>query len=128
MIDPIRVSRPDIHKKGWGSELWIANGPKYCGKLLRFNAGKEFSMHYHMLKHETFYILSGRIIFRGFDLSDACKFEEEFGPDTVIEIPAGNPHKIIALEDTVVVEVSTEHFEDDSYRIEKGDSQKVAKP
>jgi len=125
MIDPIVIKETQVHHKGWGKEVWIANNAKYCGKILYFNKGAEFSMHYHMLKHETFYILSGKIVLRGFDLSDATPHEETYGPGTVIVIPAGNPHKIFAIEETVVIEVSTQHFEDDSYRIQRGDSQKT---
>ncbi len=39
--------------KGWGYEIWITNNEKYCGKLLCFEEGKKFSMHYHMIKDET---------------------------------------------------------------------------
>ena len=47
--------------KGWGYEKWIVNNEKYCGKLLFFEKGKKCSWHYHKLKHETFYLHSGRI-------------------------------------------------------------------
>ena len=39
--------------KGWGEELVIENNELYCGKILRFNGGCKFSMHYHMNKDET---------------------------------------------------------------------------
>ena len=39
--------------KGWGEELIIENNELYCGKILQFNAGCKFSMHYHMIKDET---------------------------------------------------------------------------
>lgn len=125
-IKPITFGKPEVHKKGWGEEIWIANNEKYCGKILKFNKGAEFSMHYHMLKHETFYILEGEIILKGYDLSDATEYQEAFRAGDVLVIPAGNPHKIIALEETRVIEISTQHFESDSYRIQKGDSQKNA--
>jgi quercetin dioxygenase-like cupin family protein len=124
-IDPITFNHfPEVHEKGWGREIWIANNEKYCGKILEFNKGAEFSMHYHMLKHETFYILEGKIELRGYDLSDASPRSEVYAQGTVITIPAGNPHKIIALEKSRVIEVSTQHFESDSYRIIPGNSQK----
>ena len=47
------------HEKAWGYELWIINNEHYCGKLLVFNANKQFSMHYHMLKDEAWYINKG---------------------------------------------------------------------
>ena len=123
-IEEITTSIPKVYKKGWGEEIWIANNEKYCGKILRFNAGAQFSMHFHMEKHETFFILKGRILLKGYDLTNANEHEKEFGQGAVITIPAGNPHKIIALEETEVLEVSTQHFDHDSYRVQKGDSQK----
>ena len=49
--------------KEWGYELWLANDEKenYCGKLLYIKKGHSSSMHYHSLKHETFYILRGKL-------------------------------------------------------------------
>ena len=49
----------EIHKKAWGHELWIINNEKYCGKLLVFKKDKKFSMHYHLLKDEAWYISEG---------------------------------------------------------------------
>lgn len=123
-IEPIMCAKPEIHTKGWGEEVWIANHEKYCGKILRFNSGAEFSMHYHMLKHETFYVLKGRLELRGYDLSDATKHESIITQGDIIVIPAGNPHKLIALEESEIIEISTQHFESDSYRIQPGNSQK----
>jgi len=42
--------------KGWGEEIIICNHELYCGKLLRFKQGAKFSMHYHMIKDETWYV------------------------------------------------------------------------
>ena len=78
-----------------------------------------------MLKHETFFVLKGRLELRVIDLSDATRHENEVRQGDVITIPAGNPHKLIALEDSEILEVSTQHRESDSYRIEPGDSQKL---
>jgi mannose-6-phosphate isomerase-like protein (cupin superfamily) len=112
----------DIHKKGWGYENWIVNKSEYCGKLLFFKKGKKCSWHYHKLKDETFFIGSGCIkLYYGDDdditkshtviLSKGCKFH----------IYPGLRHQMLALEDTELYEFSTEHFEEDSYRVIKGD-------
>ena len=54
--------------KGWGYEKWIVNNERYCGKLLFFESGKKCSWHYHKVKHETFYLHSGKIyLYYGFD-------------------------------------------------------------
>lgn len=123
-IEPIKKDSATVHQKGWGHEIWIANHEKYCGKILHFNAGAEFSMHYHMLKHETFYVLKGKLELRCYDLTDATKHEGIISVGDVIVIPAGNPHKLIALEESDIIEISTQHFESDSYRVQPGNSQK----
>lgn len=110
--------------KGWGSELIFANNEKYCGKLLRFNAGSKFSMHYHLIKEETFYLLKGDIRFYHMDLTKATHVSVVVKEGAVIDIPVGCPHQIEALTDVVIVEVSTTHRDSDNYRICPGDSQK----
>src|SRR5260370_30961190 len=47
--------------KGWGREIWIANNPLYCGKILEIRKGKRCSLHFHKLKTESFYLRSGRL-------------------------------------------------------------------
>ena len=123
MIKPT-FRKPIETVKGWGKEVEIANNEKYCGKLLCFNKGAKFSMHYHLKKTESFYILSGEIIFNYYGLEDASKFQNILSKGDVIDIPVGCPHQIVALSDVVIVEVSTTHYDFDSYRILKGDSQK----
>src|SRR5271154_4872833 len=57
-----RIRKPvHIVTKGWGREVWIANGELYCGKILEINKGKRCSLHYHKLKTESFYLRSGRL-------------------------------------------------------------------
>jgi len=123
-IETISVRQTEEHPKGWGRELWIANNEKYCGKLLEFKAGAEFSMHYHLLKEETFYVLKGSLTLTSYDLSNADLISFPVVEGEIIDIPVGNPHQIKALTDATIIEISTQHFEDDSYRIKKGDSQK----
>ena len=59
MVNEVPIKHVD---KGWGYEKWIVNKPEYCGKLLFFNKGKRCSWHYHILKDEVFYLLSGKMI------------------------------------------------------------------
>jgi quercetin dioxygenase-like cupin family protein len=122
-IEPV-FSRLESHPKGWGDELWIANNEKYCGKILRFNEGSSFSMHYHILKEETWCVTKGNLKIEFFDLEKAEKRERILGEGDVVHLNPCTPHKLTALEDSSVFEVSTQHFNEDSYRIEKGDSQK----
>jgi len=109
-------------KKGWGFEKWIANSPEYCGKLLFIRKNKRCSWHYHKLKDETFYIQSGKVhLFYGDgdDLSKAKTTILEAGDKFYVY--RGLRHQMIALDDTELFEFSTQHFDEDSYRIFKGD-------
>lgn len=124
MMPEIIFSKPEIHSKGWGKEIWIQNNGLYCGKLLYFNKGASFSMHYHLNKIETFYVLSGSLELEHFDLNNADRKSNILQEGDVIDIPLGTPHKVRALTDAVIIEISTHHEDSDSYRIEKGDSQK----
>ncbi len=117
---------PEDHPKGWGKESWLADHERYCGKLLTFRSGARFSAHFHDLKDETFYVLSGRIRFIYNDLANANQHEVIMVPGQIVDIPRLCVHQVEALEDSVVIEVSSPHFESDSYRVRKGDSQ-VAK-
>ena len=109
--------------KGWGEELIIENNELYCGKLLIFKAGCKFSMHYHMIKDETWYVDKGEFIYRWIDAESAETVEVKLKPGDVVRQKPGQPHQLEALTDGVVFEVSTQHFDSDSYRVWKGDSQ-----
>ena len=110
--------------KGWGEEIIISNHELYCGKLLRFKQGAKFSMHYHMIKDETWYVNEGEFIYRWIDTETAEVIEQQLKVgDSVRQLP-GQPHQLEALTDGVVFEVSTQHFDTDSYRVWKGNSQK----
>ncbi len=121
-----RVSHPQVIPKGWGHELIIVNTPKYCGKILHFHTGGKFSMHYHLLKEETWYVASGRFRFLYIDTNNATIYETTLQKGDVVTNYVGQPHQIICEEEGDIFETSTQHFDSDSYRVFKGDSQ-VAK-
>jgi len=110
--------------KGWGDEIIIENNEMYCGKLLRFKQGAKFSMHYHMIKDETWYVDKGEFIYRWIDTETAETIEQQLRVGDTVRQRPGQPHQLEALTDGVVFEVSTEHKDTDSYRVWKGDSQK----
>ena len=121
----IKKSSTSCIEKGWGHEIIIVNNNLYCGKILHFNKGAKFSMHFHMKKMETWYVTSGLFTFRWINTDNADIIEETLKPGDTITNHVGEPHQIICLEEGDIFEVSTTHFDSDSYRIEKGDSQKV---
>jgi mannose-6-phosphate isomerase-like protein (cupin superfamily) len=119
-----RFTRPPIHiePKGWGREVWIANNPRYCGKILQITKGKRCSLHFHKLKTESFYLRRGRLHMMVKDSADAETIHEfELYEGECMDIPTGLVHQMEALEDSELYEFSTQHFESDSYRIVKGD-------
>lgn len=122
MSDPTRLQ--GHVEKGWGSELIWATNDKYCGKLLKFNTGAQFSMHFHAEKDETWYVLSGRFIVRYLDTKDATVHEAELQPNDSWRNEPLLPHQVICIEEGVIIEVSTPDSVEDNYRILKGDSQK----
>tara|TARA_R100001369_G_scaffold91613_1_gene133429 strand:- start:74 stop:451 length:378 start_codon:yes stop_codon:yes gene_type:complete len=109
--------------KGWGEEIIIENNEMYCGKLLKFIKGCKFSMHYHLIKDETWYVNEGEFIYRWIDTESAEIKEQHLYVGDVVRQRVGQPHQLIALTDGVVFEVSTQHFDEDSYRVIKGDTQ-----
>tara|TARA_B100000965_G_scaffold403894_1_gene433217 strand:+ start:9661 stop:10035 length:375 start_codon:yes stop_codon:yes gene_type:complete len=108
--------------KGWGYEKWITNGPLYCGKILWFCKGKKCSWHYHKKKDEVFYVHSGKLeVYWSWHDDFHEAYIKILSPGEKFYVPVGMRHRMIALEDTEMFEFSTEHFDEDSIRIEKGD-------
>jgi len=114
----------EIHEKAWGHELWIINNELYCGKLLVFKAHKQFSMHYHLLKDEAWYISKGEFEYKFIDTETAELRSKIVKEGDCIHLMPGQPHQMLALEDgATIFEVSTQHFDSDSYRVLPGSSQ-----
>jgi mannose-6-phosphate isomerase-like protein (cupin superfamily) len=122
----MKESRPILTEcckvpKGWGHEIVIVNNEKYCGKVLVFKRGFKFSMHYHIIKQETWYVSEGMFIFNWIDTEKGEKHTMELIQGDVVTIPIGMPHQLHALTDGAIFEISTQHFDSDSYRVYKGD-------
>ena len=119
MIYDVKIQHPKRVEKKWGYELWIHNDTDYCGKLLLFTkSGNKFSMHYHMIKDETWYVQKGAFQFDWIDTENGERCYTQIQEGDVIEIKKGLPHQLTALtEQATVFEVSTQHFDEDSYRI-----------
>ena len=111
--EPRRVPKP------WGYELWLANNEEhdYCGKILHVNGGSRFSMHFHSLKHETFYIQSGTCNLRTVDTKTATQTCITLHEGDVVEIDKNVPHQIEALTEVDIIEISTYHRDSDSHRV-----------
>lgn len=114
-IDSIHVREShECHEKVWGREEWIVNleGAGYCGKKLILNKGYQCSIHYHKEKDEVFYISKGYVLI----IIDGK--EQLMKPNSRIRIEPGTKHRVIGLTDAEIIEISSHHKEDDSYRDE----------
>ena len=89
----------------------------YCGKILHIEKGHRFSMHFHRDKHETFYVLRGRALLRIVKTEEAEIEEVTLEEGDAYEINRLVPHQVEALEDTDIIESSTFHRDEDSYRV-----------
>ena len=103
-MDIKRVEKP------WGYELWWAQTPKYVGKLLHVREGHKLSLQYHVQKDETLHLQRGSILL----VIDegAGPVDVPMAPGESRHIPPGTIHRIVALEDSDVLEVSTPEVED----------------
>ncbi|MEO8457125.1 MAG: cupin domain-containing protein [Chloroflexota bacterium] len=104
--------------KPWGEEHWLACTDRYAAKILIVRKGQRLSLQYHERKHETQYIEAGRVRYnlgRSDDPSQSAEVIAE--PGTTIILPPGTVHRMQALEDSRIFEVSTPDL-DDVVRIE----------
>jgi len=110
-----------IVNKGWGYEKILHNDNGYCGKILCFEKGKKCSFHYHKLKSEHFYCIGKIKVRYGWneDITKAVEIILNTGDD--FNVPVGLIHQMEAIEETQLFEFSTTDYEEDSYRILKGD-------
>jgi mannose-6-phosphate isomerase-like protein (cupin superfamily) len=123
-IEKRTIGQVHFAPRGWGHEYWIENLREYCGKVLVIEPGKRGSLHFHMKKTETMMVSYGRMRLRLVDPETAEEYEQHLGPDDSILIPKGQVHQIINDSEThrlILIEFSTQHFEDDSRRVQKGD-------
>ncbi len=105
-----------IVEKPWGRELWIAHTEKYALKIIEFNEGTRSSLQYHVKKHEHIYVDQGKL---QVELeSPGGEMEVHvLGPGDVIENQPGRKHRVTALENVRLIEVSTPEL-DDVVRVE----------
>ena len=97
--------------KPWGHELIWAKTDRYVGKILHVKAGEALSLQYHRVKDETIMVLSGRLQFEFFAEGDP-PIVRELGPGEPFHVEPGVRHRMTAIEDTDVLEVSTTELDD----------------
>ncbi|HEV2712271.1 MAG TPA: hypothetical protein VGU26_04170 [Gaiellaceae bacterium] len=105
-FEPERVEKP------WGHELIWAVTDDYAGKLLAVNAGHALSLQFHREKDESWYVLEGRVELEFAAPGEKATSSEIVAPGAAFRIRPGTVHRIRALVDSVIVEVSTPQIDD----------------
>ena len=103
------VSRVD---KPWGYELIWAHTETYVGKVLFVRAGHSLSLQFHREKDEAWYVQSGRAKLELGDVGDPVLKDEVVGAGAAFHYVPGTVHRVTALEDTTILEVSTPQLDD----------------
>lgn len=102
--DITRVEKP------WGYELHWAVTDRYVGKVLHINAGHALSLQYHVRKEETVLLWSGRLLY---EIQDGDRLaKHELRPGDRMHVTPGTIHRMTALEDCDIFEVSTPDLDD----------------
>jgi mannose-6-phosphate isomerase len=105
-FEPERIEKP------WGWELLWAHAGSYVGKLLFVRAGHSLSLQFHNVKDESWYVYEGRAELEMAAPGDPMPASEVVGPGAAFRIRPGTVHRVAALEDTLILEVSTPHLDD----------------
>ena len=101
----MKVSKP------WGYEVIWAQTSNYAGKILVIECGQRLSLQHHAQKEESLYVQSGKVTIHLEDEAGNMK-EHTLLPTQHIHIPSGLKHRITAIEDSEIFEVSTPHLGD----------------
>ena len=99
-------------EKPWGYELIWALTDVYCGKMLFVKAGASLSLQFHNVKDESWYVQSGKAQLELGRVGQSVLDEEVVGPGAAFHYEPGTVHRVTALEDTTILEVSTPHLDD----------------
>jgi mannose-6-phosphate isomerase len=99
-----------IVEKPWGYELIWAHTDRYVGKILHINKGESLSYQYHVVKDETIRLLTGVL---EMDIErDGERRKLRLAPGECLRIAPGMKHRMTAVEDCDVLEVSTPELDD----------------
>jgi mannose-6-phosphate isomerase len=102
---PRRVEKP------WGWELVFAETDAYVGKLLFVRAGEALSLQYHEVKDESWLVHEGRAVLELGAVGEEAE-PVEIEPGDAFRFRPRTVHRVTALEDLLVIEVSTPHLDD----------------
>jgi mannose-6-phosphate isomerase len=99
-------------EKPWGHELIWALSETYCGKVLFVKAGAALSLQFHKEKDESWLVQSGRARLELGEVGQKVLSEEVISAGAAFRYRPGTVHRVTAIEDTTILEVSTPHLDD----------------
>ena len=105
-FEPRKVEKP------WGYELIWAEAEQYVGKVLFVKAGESLSLQFHRVKDESWLVHDGRAKLELGSAGDAMLKEEVVAAGTCFRFRPGTVHRVTALEDTTILEVSSPELGD----------------
>src|SRR6185436_16859673 len=109
-MSPVLIEKGRVVDKPWGYELIWAHTDRYVGKVLHIKKGESLSYQYHVVKDETIRLLTGLL---EMDIeTDGERGQLRLTPGQCLHITPGMKHRMIALEDCDVLEVSTPELND----------------
>lgn len=111
---PLDIQKNQVKRveKPWGYEIIYADSELYIGKILFIRKGEALSFQYHQKKDETLYIQQGSVEFVTLDEVTHQPTTALLKEGESIHIPAGMRHRLCALRDTLVLEVSNAYMDD----------------
>ena len=104
--------QPERVEKPWGYELIWAKTDEYVGKVLFVRAGESLSLQFHNEKDESWYILDGRAELELGEAGQAVTNSEVVARGAAFRFRPGTVHRVRAVEDTTILEVSTPQLDD----------------
>ena len=108
---PKLIEKGRIVEKPWGYELIWAHTDRYVGKVLHINKGESLSYQYHVVKDETIRLVVRRARI-GYRERRRASTSCGLAPGECLHIVPGMKHRMIAIEDCDVLEVSTPELDD----------------
>jgi mannose-6-phosphate isomerase len=113
-VDPLQPWAFESRRveKPWGHELIWALSELYCGKLLFVREGQSLSLQYHREKDESWLIQAGKARIELGNVDEGTRVEGAVGPGAAFRYRPGTVHRVTALEDTTILEVSTTQIDD----------------
>ncbi len=106
----MKIYQPTRVEKPWGYELIWAHTERYVGKVLHINKGESLSYQYHRIKDESIHLLRGVMELEVEDKGERKKLR--LSPGDCFHMTPQMKHRMLALEDCDVLEVSTPELND----------------